>query len=290
VKVVVAGASGQVGRALVASAPSWVKLCAATRDQLDITDQTAVNSVVTRFEPDIIINAAAYTAVDRAETEPQRASAVNADGARHLAEAAARLASCRMLHISTDYVFDGRAGRPYRVDDEPNPLNVYGNTKLAGEQAVSAILGDRALILRTSWVYAPYGKNFLLTMLGKMRETGSVRVIADQTGTPTAAESVATALWRGVELPHVHGILHWTDGGATTWHGFASAIAEEGLACGLLLRPVEVVRINTGDYPALASRPSNSVLEVDSTASVLGMEQVPWRASLVRTMMAPWLR
>jgi len=284
-KVLVTGAAGQLGRALSDTAPPWAKVSAATRDQLDITDRAAVNSIVMEFEPDVIINAAAYTAVDRAESEREMASAVNAEGPRHLAEAAGRMKSCRLLHVSTDYVFDGRAGRPYQVDDAPNPLNVYGSTKLAGELALKNILGDRVLILRTAWVYAPYGKNFLLAMLRKMRESGSVRVIVDQTGTPTTAESVAVALWRSVELPNLHGTLHWTDSGVTTWHGFASAIAEEGAEQGLLSRKIDVIPISAAEYPAPARRPRNSVLDTGGTVSMLGLEQAAWRDNLRRTLM-----
>jgi dTDP-4-dehydrorhamnose reductase len=282
--VLVTGASGQVGRALLASVPAGVELQAVTRAQLDLCNAGAVRAAVTDFRPDLIINAAAYTAVDAAESEPQRAAAVNADGPRHLAESARDLDNCRFLHISTDYVFDGSSTEPYRTDDTPNPLSVYGRTKLAGERAVLEILGDRAVVLRTAWVYAPYGRNFLLTMLRLMRAGAPVRVVADQTGTPTAARSVARALWRLAELPRIHGILHWTDAEATTWHGFAQAIAQEASAAGLLPACPDVTPITTAQYPTPALRPARSVLDIRDSAAKLELRPILWREGLRQTL------
>src|SRR5579863_9278328 len=233
VRVLITGASGQVGGALLHSLPSGIEVHAPTREQLDIGDARAVHAAVTAFEPELIINAAAYTAVDRAESEPFVADAINAQAPQYLAEAAHTLEGCRLIQISTDYVFDGRGSVPYRPGDAPNPLSVYGRTKLAGEQAVLGVLGKRAVVLRTAWVYAPQGRNFLLTMLRLMRERGAVRVVADQKGSPTAR-----ALWRLAELPLVDGILHWTDAGVASWYEFARAIADEALAAGLLPQPV----------------------------------------------------
>ena len=159
-------------------------------------DARAVHAAVAAFGPELIINAAAYTAVDKAESEPFLVDAINAQAPQYLAEAAHALDGCRLIQISTDYVFDGHGSTAYKPDDAPHPLSVYGRTKLAGEQAVLAALGPRAVVLRTAWVYAPAGKNFLLTMLRLMRERGAVRVVADQKGSPTAAFSIARALWR----------------------------------------------------------------------------------------------
>jgi dTDP-4-dehydrorhamnose reductase len=282
--VLITGASGQVGRALLDSVPPGTELQALTRTQLDICDGDAVRAVMADFRPDLVINAAAYTAVDAAESDPERAAAVNADGPRRLAESARGLNNCRVLHISTDYVFDGDATEPYRTDATPNPLGVYGRTKLAGERAVLEALGDRAAVLRTAWVYAPYGRNFLLTMLRLMRAGGPVRVVADQTGTPTAAHSVARALWRVAELPRIHGILHWTDAQATSWYGFATAIAEEATAAGLLPVCPDITPITTAQYPTPARRPMSSVLDIRASATRLGLEAVPWRDSLRATL------
>jgi dTDP-4-dehydrorhamnose reductase len=284
VKVLITGASGQVGRALLASVPTQMQLCALTRQQLDISDPDAVRREVASYQPALIINAAAYTAVDKAESEPERAGAINAEGPRHLAQAAHAIPDCRLLHISTDYVFDGSGTEPYQPGDRTNPLSVYGRTKLAGEHAVLEMLRERAVVLRTAWVYAAQGKNFLLTMLRLMRERGVVRVVADQRGAPTSADSIASALWAMARRPKVQGILHWTDAGQASWYDFAVAIAEEARAAGLLSTPVEVIPITTADYPTPAHRPANSVLDSRASIAQLGLTPAPWRVNLRTTI------
>jgi dTDP-4-dehydrorhamnose reductase len=284
VKVLITGAAGQVGRALLGSVPAQMEVRAFTREQLDIRDVGAVSAVVAAFQPALIINAAAYTAVDKAESEPELALAINAEGPRHLAQAAHTLPGCRVLHISTDYVFDGAATEPYQPSDPTNPLSVYGRTKLLGEGAVLELLRERAVILRTAWVYAAQGRNFLLTMLRLMRERSAVRVVADQHGTPTAADSIARALWAIALRPDIHGILHWTDAGKATWYDFAVAIAEEGRAAGLLSTQVKVTPITTADYPTLARRPVNSVLDIRESIAQLGLTPPPWRVNLRATL------
>ncbi len=279
-RVLVTGASGQVGRELLRAKRTDMEVFAFTHADLDISDEDAVRAVVARVEPTLIINAAAYTAVDRAESEPERAHAVNVDGPRNLARAAYARAACRLLQVSTDYVFDGESAAPYRPGDATNPLNVYGRTKLLGEQTVRDILRERCAIVRTSWVYAPGGRNFVHTMLRLMRERGTVRVVADQTGCPTAASSVATALWRLGQLPQLHGIFHWTDAGMVSWHGFACAIAEAAMALGLLATRPQVIAIDTADYPTAALRPKCSALDTLETARQLGLEPCPWLESL----------
>jgi dTDP-4-dehydrorhamnose reductase len=284
VRVLITGASGQVGSALRRHPMPSAQVQSLTHAQLNISDAAAVESVVKLFRPDIIINAAAYTAVDRAEDEPQSAAAINAHGPAHLARSARAIPDCRLLHISTDYVFDGRGTRAYRPDDPPNPLSVYGRSKLQGEQSVSEILGDRALVLRTAWVYAAQGKNFLLTMLRLMRERGAVRVVADQRGTPTSADSIARVLWAIAERADLHGILHWTDAGEDTWYGFAMAIAEEAHRAGLLSTMPTVTPITTADYPTRAHRPANSVLDSSLSVAALGLTPSAWRVNLRATL------
>lgn len=280
----ITGASGQTGRALLRSVAPGVQLHPVSREELDISDEDTVLKFVSSLGPDLIINAAAYTAVDKAESEPERAVAANALGPKHLAEAARRIDGCRLLHISTDYVFDGCAAEPYQPNDLTNPLNVYGRTKLLGERAVLEILADRATVLRTAWVYASEGRNFLLTMLKLMRERGEVRVVADQSGAPTAAASIARALWRLADLPTVHGLLQWTDDGVTTWYGFACAIAEEGVSYGLLPKRPRVIPITTAEYPTAAHRPIRSVMDIKKSSAKLGLKPVPWRDSLRATL------
>jgi dTDP-4-dehydrorhamnose reductase len=283
-KVLITGASGQVGKALLDTLPTQCEIRALTRGQLDIGDATAVNCAVAAFRPAVIINAAAYTAVDQAESEPEVAGPVNAFGPRHLAQAAAVIPGCRLIHISTDHVFDGRAPEPYQPHAETNPLSVYGRTKLFGERAVLAVLGERGVVLRTAWIYAPQGRNFLLTMLRLMRESGAVSVVADQHGTPTTAASIARALWVIARRPAIHGILHWTDGGVATWNEFAVAIAEEGKAAGILPGAVKITPITTADCPTAAPRPANSVLDSQETIALLGLAPDHWRIALRATL------
>ncbi len=264
--MLVTGASGQVGSALVHNAPPATELRALGRAQLNIGDAAAVKAAVADFQPQLIINAAAYTAVDKAESEPDLAAAINAQGPRYLAEAAAALPDCRLLHISTDYVFNGRAAQPYQPSDATDPLSVYGHTKLDGEHAVLGVLAERAVVLRTAWVYA------------------AVRVVGDQKGTPTAAASIARALWRIAELPAVHGVLHWTDGGVASWYEFACAIAEDARTAGLLSQAVTVTPITTADYPTAAHRPANSALDCRASTASLGISPEHWRTNLRSTL------
>lgn len=277
-RILVTGAGGQVGRALTGQVPPGVDVLGCGHKDLDITDAQAVNENVRRQTPDVIINAAAYTAVDRAESEPDLARRINVDGARNLA-AAARNIGARVIHISTDFVFDGAASTPYKPDAVTNPLSVYGATKRDGERAVLAELPERSVILRTAWVYAAEGSNFVRTMLRVMKANGAVRVVADQVGTPTAARSLSEVLWQIVEKPEVSGIHHWTDAGVASWYDFAVAIAEEGAELGLVGQDVTVTPIATHEYPTPARRPSYSVLDKTSLTSK-GFTSIHWRKRL----------
>ena len=281
-KALVTGAGGQVGRMLCATCPAGIELIACGHADLDIADADGVRARVLRERPDVIINAAAYTAVDKAESEPQRARAINADGAGHLA-AGARECGARLIHISTDFVFDGRSSSPYRPDAQTRPLSVYGTTKRDGEQAVLEVLADAAVIVRTAWVYGAEGANFVRTMLRVMRERGGARVVADQVGTPTAARPLAETLWRIAALTQIRGIHHWSDAGVASWYDFAVAIAEEGAAAGLLAPHVTVTPIATEEYPTPARRPAYSVLEKRSLIA-LGCVPAHWRQRLRETL------
>jgi dTDP-4-dehydrorhamnose reductase len=278
-RVLITGSAGQVGRALLASMPADVDARGVDYTDFDITDAEQVRAFVTQFQPQIIIHAAAYTAVDKAENDSQTAHRVNADGARNFAQAALTCGA-RLLHISTDFVFDGRASRPYLPGDAAGPLSVYGATKLASEQAVLSVMADKALVVRTAWVYAALGNNFVRTMLRVMNERGAVRVIADQVGTPTAAASLAEVLWKFAFRPDLSGIYHWTDAGVASWYDFAVAIAEEAAARGMLSREVTVTPIATTEYPTPAARPAYSVLDKRATYEALGLQPIHWRVKL----------
>ena len=276
-KALVTGAGGQLASELLAAPPDRWRVSALSETELDIRDATAVDAAVRLASPDLLVNAAAYTAVDRAETEVDLAWSVNRDGAANLARAAVR-SGARFVHVSTDFVFDGQTSRAYRPDDMPAPLGVYGASKLAGEGAVREIAPD-ALIVRTAWVYSPHGGNFLKTMLRLMAAPGEVKVVADQIGTPTSATTLAHTLW-GLALAGASGVHHHTDAGVASWYDFAQAIGEEACAIGLLARPPIVTPIRTEDYPTPARRPAFSVLDKTSTWRILGRPSPHWRQAL----------
>ena len=280
VRVLITGAAGQLGQALIHAVPKNAQVQALDRGRLDITDAAAVAAAVREFQPTVIINAAAYTAVDKAEQEPEAAFGVNALAPKLLAQAARSIADCRMIHVSTDYVFDGASSKPYAANDATHPVGVYGQSKRTGEEAVLAALEHRAVVLRTAWLYGAQGRNFLHTMLRLMRERVSVRVVADQIGTPTSTASLAKVIWAMVARSPISGLQHWTDGGVASWYDFAVAIAEEALVRGLLNKIPEVIAISTAEFPTPARRPALSVLDKTGTIVAVGFAPHHWRISL----------
>lgn len=278
-KALIVGAAGQLGRALHRAVPVGVEAVALDRAELDITSEPAVAQAVSSLRPDVVINASAYTAVDLAESEPEKAFAINADAVGRLAGVCAG-AGIRFVHVSTDFVFDGSSGRPYRPDDATHPLGVYGASKLAGEQNIAAHIGLDWSVVRTAWVYSSSGRNFLLTMLRLFNERPVVRVVADQVGTPTSALSLSECVWRAATSGKLRGIAHFTDAGVASWFDFAVAISEEATQLGLITKPVDVQPIQTKDYPTPARRPSYSVLDVTATTAALGLTPVHWRTQL----------
>ncbi len=277
--VMITGAAGQLGFELQRTAQAGTPVLAVDIGELDLTVPDAVEAFVAAHEPSVIINGAAYTAVDRAEEQPLAAQAVNVTAAAILAQSASRHGA-RMIQISTDFVFGGATARPWRAEDPTAPESVYGTTKRDGEHAVLSALGQQALVIRTAWLYSAHGGNFVKTMLRLMRERDEVRVIADQIGTPTWANSLARTIWAAVARPQVFGILHWTDAGVASWYDFAMAIQELALAEGLLTRVVPVRAITTQEYPTPARRPSYSVLDKSATTQALGEVPIHWRTNL----------
>jgi dTDP-4-dehydrorhamnose reductase len=281
--VLVTGCRGQVGRELMAAPlPAGVSRVGLGHDDLDLTDRDAVRRLVERCRPALIVNAAGYTAVDRAEAEPEAAFAVNAAGPAHLAEAAAAAGSA-LVHLSTDYVFDGAKAGAYTEDDPVGPLGVYGASKAAGEEAVRARL-ERHVILRTSWVFSSHGTNFVRTMLRLGRERDRLQMVADQRGCPTAAADIADAIFgiaRRLLLERrgdAWGTCHFAGRGPTTWYGFAEAIFERAQA--FWGRRPEVVPITTADYPTPARRPAMSVLDCARFEHIFGLPRRPWTEQL----------
>lgn len=272
-KLLIAGAGGQLGRALQAQVPAGASVIAPPEAEFDITNPAQVAAVVAASGATHLVNAAAYTAVDKAESDLETARRINVDAVAILADAA-RAAGLKFVHVSTDFVFDGRSSTPYAPDAPTNPLGAYGVTKRDGELAA----GADALIVRTAWVYAAVGNNFVHTMLRLMRDRDELRVVADQIGTPTHAASLAGAIWT-LAAYGATGTYHWTDAGAASWYDFAVAIQEEALARGLLTRAIPVIPIATRDYPTPAARPNYSVLDKTTTYAITGPAR-HWRDEL----------
>ena len=278
--VLVTGANGQLGWELQQlDYGDRVHLNALPHEQLDVTDWAQVHDTVAESQPDVLINAAAYTAVDRAETDRDLAYRVNANGAANLASAAQEVRA-KLIHVSTDFVFDGKTSNPYTPQEVPNPINVYGASKLEGERRVLEITNGAALIFRTSWVYSSHGHNFAKTMLRLMREREEIRVVADQIGTPTSANGLAKAIRRALPHTQLSGIYHWSDGGVASWYDFAVAIQEEALSLGLLHNVSRIIPIPTSAYPLPAERPAYSVMDKTKTWSALQIHPIHWRESL----------
>jgi dTDP-4-dehydrorhamnose reductase len=282
-KVLIVGAGGQLGRELVQCAPTAHTCVTATRSQLDILSVKAVQDFVQEHQPQLIYNCAAYTAVDGAETKPDLAVAINAEAVAGLAKAAAQIGA-RIVHVSTDFVFDGEATTPYPSDAETRPLGVYGHSKLAGEMRLQEILPLDSLIFRTSWLYSCHEGNFVTTMLRLMNERSDLRVVSDQIGSPTWVRGLAKTMWAVADQPQAHGIYHWTDNDSCSWYEFACAIYEQGRRRGLIETEVAIEAISTEEYPTAAQRPAYSVLDCQRSHALLGVTGEPWRFQLEKMM------
>jgi len=280
-QILLIGSSGQLGRELQQTLPSDA-LVSVARDTLDLSQPDRIRQLILEIHPHVIINAAAYTAVDNAETETELAYAINAIAPAIMAKAANHIGAT-LIHISTDYVFNGRKGTFYQEDDDPNPLNVYGASKLAGEENIRQGC-DRHLILRTSWVYGVHGKgNFVKTMLRVGADRPEVRVVADQVGTPTSARSIAeviTQLIPSLETSEATGTYHFTQSGVASWYDFAVAIFEEARRLDFPLEVERVAPIATADYPTPAQRPLYSVLSTQKLSTWMATSFPHWRQEL----------
>lgn len=273
-RVLVTGANGQLGGALQRTAPAWADINAIDVEDVDLTDAAMLTARLVVEAPDLIINAAAYTAVDRAEGDEALARAINADAVRVMVEAMAGTGG-KVVHVSTDYVFDGTASEPYTPDSQRNPQSAYGRTKAEGED----VLRPEDLLVRTAWVYEAGGANFVRTMIRLMKEREELGVVSDQIGSPTWATGLARTIWGLVERKQA-GTFHHSDAGVASWYDFAVAIAEEAHALGLLARIPVIRPITTADYPTPARRPAFSLLDCRATRAALGEEAVHWRTNL----------
>ena len=273
-RVLITGANGQLGGALQRTAPAWADINAIDVEDVDLTDSAMLTARLVVEAPDVIINAAGYTAVDRAESDEATARAINSEAVAVMVEAMAGTGG-KVVHVSTDYVFDGTSEQPYVTSAERNPQSVYGRTKAEGEDH----LRPQDLLVRTAWVYEVGGANFVRTMIRLMKEREELGVVADQIGSPTWATGLARTIWALVEKG-ASGTFHHSDDGATSWHALAVAIAEEAHALGLIQRMPVIKPITTADYPTPAKRPAFSLLDCSATRALLGETPVPWRENL----------
>ena len=282
-KFLITGAHGQVGYCLTQQLQGKHQVLSVDRDELDITDERSVQKTIENFRPDVIINAAAHTAVDRAENEVELSEAINVKGPKYLAEAAKSVRAA-ILHISTDYVFDGQGEGKYKETDITAPQGVYGRTKLEGEQAV-AQANDKFIVLRTAWVFGEHGNNFVKTMLRLAKTRDTLGVVADQIGGPTYAGDIAAALIdiseRIIDDQNVeYGIYHFTGEPYVSWCDFAKAIFTEAVSQNILEKTPHVNAITTADYPTLAKRPANSCLDLTKIQRVFGIQPSNWQKAL----------
>lgn len=276
--LITGGANGQLKYELTRTCPTGVELCGASDERLDITDADTVADAVAHYKPDVIINAAAYTAVDKAESDRDMAFAVNDTGVKNLCDAATEH-SCHLIHVSTDFVFGPGDGTPFLPASPTGPLSVYGESKLAGEQHVGAIPEGTGLVVRTAWVYSAFGQNFVKSMLALMSERDSLGIVADQIGSPTWANSLARALWVAAER-RASGVMHWTGAGVASWYDFAVAIYNHGRALSLLNKPVDIKPIRSEQYPTPATRPPYSVMDMAATCEALDHNPAHWQHDL----------
>jgi len=285
--LVLTGANGQLGKTIqklwdAAPIHDCFHLLAFDKQQLDITDPQSLQRALNGLKVDVIINAAAYTAVDAAEESEVNADlafAINEQGPKNLARWA-QAADARLIHISTDFVFDGTASIPYQTDAKPNPRGVYAASKLAGEQAVLEVLPNNATILRASWLYSQYNGNFVKTMLRLLATRESIAVVDDQIGAPTSTRPLSELLFNIAASENGNGIYHWSDDGSISWYDFAVAIQEEGIDAGLLAHSIPIEPITTAEYSTLAARPAYSVLDRSSTEADFACTATPWREQL----------
>lgn len=286
-RILITGSKGQVGTELVKQGQALNhEMLAFDQDQLDITQANSVQEIFNEHQPDIVINAAAYTAVDKAEQEVELAYAVNRDGAANLATGC-QLHNIPLLHISTDYIFDGKKDSSYNEENLASPTGVYGQSKWEGDQAISKIL-SKYIILRVSWVFAAQGNNFVKTMLRLGKERDELSVVADQYGGPTCAADIAStllniaqqALSKGGQASFPWGTYHYSGSPTTTWHGFAQEIFTQANAIGLIKVIPKVNAITTAEYPTPAARPANSAMDCKKIADVFGIKRPDWQIGL----------
>ncbi len=289
-KILIIGGNGQLGKTLNSIMPSrmgmdLVEVLSITRKDLDLCDIQSCKKIVKQIQPDYLINVAAYTNVDLAERNSEMAFSVNAFAPKAFAEIL-RINGGKLIHFSTDYVFDGKSNMPYKPFDLKNPINIYGQTKAEGEDYILDILqkSNQCFIIRTSWVISQYGNNFLLKVLDLLNQKENINIVSDQMSSPTSTKSLSNFCLELIKTIHLgkecSSILHWTDSGLASWYDLAQAISEYGKELGILINPAKINPIKTIDYPVIASRPLYSVLDITSTINSINLKQIYWRESV----------
>ena len=278
--VIIFGARGQLGQCLADIVSSGICAEFLSREDCDLLQPGSIKRTLDKKKPDFIINAAAYTDVDRAESEAEVAHRVNGKAVGAIAEWVS-YNRARLIHLSTDFVFDGKSQRPYQINDKMNPLGTYGASKEAGEKQVKELAPKATMVIRTSWVYSEYGSNFVKTMLRLMRESKSLSVVDDQLGSPTYAGSLARIIWTIINMDYFQpGIFHWTDNGTITWYQFACTIQAEATKLGLLNRSIPIKPISTDEYPTSANRPAYSALDTSKLEQLTSQKARDWQLNL----------
>ena len=280
--VLLLGAAGQLGRLVQAHKPDNIRMAGKTHQDFDITDSMTLKTVIAEVKPDIVINCAAYTAVDKAESEPETAYRVNAEAPGNLA--ALLDPASKLIHLSTDFVFSKHSANPYKPGDKPDPVSVYGKSKLAGEEIILRQREQNSIILRVSWLYSATGRNFVTSMLRLMRGDKDLNVIGDKFGTPTSAHRLADIIWKLALSETGNGIYHWSDRGVISWYDFAVEIMEQALQSGILDQAVKITSIPSAAYPTPAERPMYSALDSSGTESVLGIKTSSWQEELGKVL------
>lgn len=276
-KVIVIGKSGQLANELIAELTEGVEVLSLGRNDVDITSYNDLSARVHQFQPSVLINASAYTAVDKAESDIDAAYAINETAVAVMAKIA-KENNCRFLHVSTDFVFDGESNLAYEETSKTNPTSVYGASKLAGELAIRSTYPENSSIIRTSWVYSTFGNNFVKTMLRLMSEKDELGVVGDQIGCPTYAKGLARFIWLLAKQTEIKQVYHWSDAGVASWNDFAVAIQELGLKYGLLERKIPIKGIPSSEYPTPAKRPKFSLLNTLNAKAI--SEPIYWREQL----------
>ena len=287
-KILLTGAKGQLGQTFLlhftrSDLTKKYTLIPSDRNDMDLTDNESIFSFLSLYKPSVIMNCGAYTAVDKAETECELAKKINDEAVGYISDWTSKN-DCRLIHISTDFVFDGKKGAPYVPADTASPTGVYGQTKLAGEERILNSLTERAVIIRTSWLYSEFRQNFVKTMIRLMAEKPDLAVVNDQVGSPTSAHSLARVLIKTLEHQSFSGILHWCDGASISWFDFALEIQKLTSRHGLLKREVILKPLMTEDYPSLAKRPSYSVLDRSCALDHLELPATDWRVELEKVI------